>query len=474
MSDLRRGSLPLAIGLVLASSVAIAGGHGGTRFSDFTPLTASSGPNEYEGTPITFGNPDFEQRTIIRRNSQLDDLKPASGNFDMNTVNETGRKRGRYLFNVFETGTSGVQRHDLMTGETDTIWQVPPTESAARFDPSTWTPWGTLITGEENWGCGDNVCGRLFELRNPLTAPPIFDPVDSTSNDDADMVHQNIIPRTSHEGLQLDGAGNLYFVDELNGGCVGKYTPKAPYWKVLTGRADYFSAGTVSLLRVGDGNTPNATGAYSWVAVTDANGNPLPNTVTATDANGVTSLDARGTGDVPEFKCTDYQRPEDAVIQTVRGRQYLYFTTTSTSEIYRLDLQARTASVFASRNTIDLATGQPVGSALSSPDNVAVDNDGNVYIVEDRNGGTDDDIWFARDLNKDGDLDDAGEGIGRWATNGTVGSEFTGLYFDPFDDDRAWVNIQHPNSGNDRTIEITIKSHGSDHHDAFNFNWWDD
>jgi hypothetical protein len=45
---------------------------------------------------------------------------------------------------------------------------------------------------------------------------------------------------------------------------------------------------------------------------------------------------------------------------------------------------------------------------------------------------------------------------GRWASNGTLGSEFTGLYFDPRDKRRAWVNIQHPSSANDRTIEITI------------------
>jgi secreted PhoX family phosphatase len=51
---------------------------------------------------------------------------------------------------------------------------------------------------------------------------------------------------------------------------------------------------------------------------------------------------------------------------------------------------------------------------------------------------------------------DAGEGVGRWASNGTVGPEFTGLYFDPKDERRAWVNIQHPSSGTDRTIEITV------------------
>ena len=77
--------------------------------------------------------------------------------------------------------------------------------------------------------------------------------------------------------------------------------------------------------------------------------------------------------------------------------------------------------------------------------------------VEDQPGGVSGDIWFAKDLNQDGDLTDPREGIGRWASNGTSGSELTGLYFDPTDKRRAWVNIQHPSSGNDRTIEITVE-----------------
>ena len=326
MSGLRHSAVSTAIASVLLTSTAVLADD--VRFSSFTPLSSSAPPNAYEGMPLIFGNPDLEQRTIIRRNSQLDDLKPSSGNFDMNTVNETGSERGRYLFNVFETGTSGVQRHDLETGDTDTIWQVPATETAARFDPSTWTPWGTLITGEENWGCADSVCGRLFELKNPLTAPPIYEPVDASSNTGADMAHQNVIPRASHEGLQLDGDGNLYFVDELNGGCIYKYTPKASYSQIITGHADYFAAGQSFVLRVGDGSTPNATGAYTWIALTDINGTGLPGTILVTDANGTTSVDGRSSADIPAFKCTDYQRPEDAQIQTIRGRQYLYVNAT--------------------------------------------------------------------------------------------------------------------------------------------------
>ena len=86
--------------------------------------------------------------------------------------------------------------------------------------------------------------------------------------------------------------------------------------------------------------------------------------------------------------------------------------TTTTNEVYASISQPSTISVFANRNTIDLATGLPVGAALTSPDNLAIDHDGNIYIIEDRNGGVDDDIWFAKDLNQDGDLLDAGEGLG--------------------------------------------------------------
>jgi len=444
-----------AIGLLLVGGAVLAKD---VRFSDFTPLPASAGPTSTEATPITFGNPYLVQRSIADHNTQLALGIPNATDWDMNTVNETGPHKGRYLFNVFEAGTSGVQRRDLMTGQTDTIWHVLPGDTASRFDPTTWTPWGTVITGEENWGCSGPAyeCGRLFELSNPITAPAIYNPLGPHSNDGTEFAHVNIIPRVSHEGLQFDRDNNLYYVDELNGGCVYKYTTSANWGAIQSGRASYFDAGTVYALRVGTGFTPNATGAFTWVALTDPTGTPLPGTVTVTDSHGVTSLDGRATGDVAAFKCTDYQRPEDAQIQPKQSGDILYFNATTTHETYRLDLRKQVASVFADRNTIDLATGNPVGSALASPDNLAIDPDGNIYIVEDRNGGVDDDIWFAMDLNGDGDLTDNGEGIGRWATNGTPGSEFTGLYFDPTNKRRAWVNIQHPNSDNDRMMEITI------------------
>ena len=153
-------------------------------------------------------------------------------------------------------------------------------------------------------------------------------------------------------------------------------------------------------------------------------------------------------------------------IQTLAGgKQLIYFTTTDSdsnnnqadgrSRVYTLDVASGSVALFVDANTIDLATGVAVGGAFHNADNVAIDADGNIYIIEDRNGGVDNDIWFARDLNKDGDLLDAGEGIGRWASNGVQGSEFTGLYFSKTDPNLAYVNIQHPTSGNDRLIEIS-------------------
>ena len=446
----------LVVTAILTSPGALAAGN--TRFSEFTPLPASSSPTTDEATPITFGNPAFQQRSIASVAEQLAAGEPNSGVWDMNTVNETGPRKGSHLLTPFESGQSGIQRTDLVTGETKTIFYSPAPGDFVRWDASYWTPWGSYITAEEEWcdgatGCAANPYGRLFELTNPLTADSVTEPY----GEEADLRHRNVVPRVSHEGIQFDKSLNMYFIDEVNGGSLYKYTSAASWGQIMSGRAGYFDAGQTAVLRVGDGNTPNAAGAYTWVPITDATGTALPGALVVTDPNGTTSVDGRNTTNLAQFKGTDYQRPEDLQLQTVNGVERLYMATTTTNEVYSLDLGARQISVFANRSTTDLATGNPVGAGLASPDNLALDHDNNLYIVEDRNGGVDNDIWFAGDLNHDGDLTDAGEGLGRWASNGTPGSEFSGLYFDPTDKRRAWVNIQHPTSQNDRVIEITTR-----------------
>jgi len=455
--------LPIALTLAIAAALPLLAVS--TKFSEFVPLTGSApglpvGGAE-EATPITLPNAKWSHRTLADRTTQ-NNLAPSSnsGNWDMITSNETGPDAGRYLFMPFETGTAGVQRIDTQNPhyEKRTVTIVAPgTQAFVSGDASRWTPWGGYLTAEESWGTGSTK-GRLFEVTNPITA---------TANGGT-FVWRQVIPRVSHEGLAFDRDHSLYFVDELNGGSIYKYVPTRP--NALDGN-EYYSGGQSFVLRVGAGgqfegsNGPAVTGAATWVAITDANGGPIAGISTVL-ADG--TIDGRVTADHASVRGTGYNRPEDLELQTLAdGTQLLYFTTTDsdidgvgstgTSRVYALNLATTTVSLFASPETMNLATGLPAGGGLRNADNLAIDHEGNIYIIEDRGGGQDDDIWFAADLNKDGDLGDPGEGLGRWASNGTVGSEFTGLYFDLKNPNLAYVNIQHPSSETDRTIEITTQ-----------------
>ena len=45
--------------------------------------------------------------------------------------------------------------------------------------------------------------------------------------------------------------------------------------------------------------------------------------------------------------------------------------------------------------------------------------------------------------------------VGRWASLSTIGAEPTGLYFDKFNANVAYMNVQHPDSMVDSTIMIS-------------------
>ena len=144
-------------------------------------------------------------------------------------------------------------------------------------------------------------------------------------------------------------------------------------------------------------------------------------------------------------------RPEDLEIQTLAdGSQRLYVATTTTHQVFMIDLANNIVSEFVSRSTLDAATGLAVGDAFTNPDNIAIDTAGNIFIVEDQPGGVAD-IWFASDADRDGVADS----VARWASLATAGAEPSGLFFDPFYPTRAWIHVQHPTSGDDRLIEFS-------------------
>ena len=407
-------------------------------FDTFIPLPSSvPGGSLPESSPFELGNASWTQVSIANRANQLAQGQANSGNWDMITANETGVDAGRYLFMPFETGTAGVQRVDLWNPDynTRTVTLVAPgTQGFVAGDASRWTPWGSYLTAEESWGAGSTK-GRLFELTNSVTA---------TGTGDSNFIHRSLLPRVSHEGLAFDKNNAMYFIDEFNGGSIYKFVSANPN---ATNGDDYFAAGQTFVMLVDGGNNANATGAITWEPISDINGAAIPG-VSVLNADG--SIDGRLTADVVHG--TNYQRPEDLEIKTLaNGDQILYVATTTTDEVYSFNLATDNANLFVSNVTLDQATGLGVGDVFHNPDNLAIDAEGNIYIIEDQPGGSAD-IWFATDTNHDG----IAESVGRWASMSTLGAEPTGLYFDKFNPNIAYLNIQHPASGDDRLIMLAV------------------
>lgn len=364
------------------------------------------------------------------------DYAATFGNWDMIDLDPSGR----YIYIPSEVGRgAGLTRYDTQTGDFVTAlkgnatgvrssnpatWN-PANDDYTAFDPATYTPYGTVLVAEET----DN--GRLFEWLNPLAAPGVAPQV----------VWRSAIPSIAHEGLRFDSKGTLYFIDEDNTGSIYKFVPKT---------VGDLSAGQTFVLKVNayNGNpaenwnsasnlAATRTGAFTWVAVTDANGKAL------TQANpfDFTKEGGRLAGD--ELGATPYGRPEDMEIIG----DNLYLATTSENTVYRIDLKSNSINVFANRNTIDGATGLAVGTNLNNPDNIARDSAGNIFIIEDNNPG---DIWKASDNNADG----VAETITRWASLTVPGAEPTGL-ISTKNPSEFLVAIQHPSTGNDALWKIT-------------------
>ena len=86
----------------------------------------------------------------------------------------------------------------------------------------------------------------------------------------------------------------------------------------------------------------------------------------------------------------------------------------------------------------------PTTAVLNSPDNLAQDALGNIYVVEDAPNGdpVGGDIWFARDTDNDG----VAESLDHFMSIRADGSEATGLVFNPVDPTEFVIAVQHPDS----------------------------
>jgi hypothetical protein len=414
---------------------------------DSFPLPSStiSGSTNSQANVAPFVAPmRFEQTWVTDRNTLNALGLPASfGNWDMIDLDPSGR----FIFVPAEVGTgAGVFRYDTVTGSfvtlmlgngtgvrhADPATHNPYNDDYARFDPCTWTPNNTILLGEETTG------GRMFEVLNPLSQAGPYQ-----------VRWLDKIPAIAHEGTRFDSQGNLYVVDENNSGSIYKYVPAVP--------GDLSVGQTFVLCVDAYTNDPNAApaenwdsaanlaaarlGPATWVQITDAIGAPL---TTADPYAYVVTTGGRDAAD--EIRATPYGRPEDLDLNFLaNGNEALYCAITSEAAVLCIELTgATTANVrhLVNRSTIDLATGAAVGTRLASPDNLAVDAFGNIYVIEDQNPG---DVFKVIDADRDG----VAESMGIMLSLGISGSEPTGMIFDPTDPYRFYIAIQHPSSGNE-------------------------
>lgn len=425
------------------------------------PLPASAGDTTaLEGTAPFVIPTRMTQTRLTDRNTLLPQGLPTSFvNWDMVALDPSAR----FVFIPCENFAqgAGVFRYDTVTGAFAVLMQGNGTGNSGRtanpaawnptndeftsMDPCTWTPWNSILVGEETTG------GRLFEVRNPLAATGPYQ-----------VVWHSKIPAMAHEGMRFDRQGALYVIDEFNSGSIYKFVPLVPgdlsVGQTFVLSVDAYAADQDARPAENWNSTSNRLttrfGPATWIPMTDASGNAL---TTADPFAFVTTTGGRTAAD--ELLATPYGRPEDLDIATLaHGNEAIFVAITSENRVLSIELTGATTAIvreFANFDTINLATGADVnplqndpytspgaGTVFNNPDNIALDAWGSVYVIEDANPG---DTWKCVDADRDG----VAEAMGLFTTLGVAGSEPTGMIFDPVDPYRFIACVQHPSSGSD-------------------------
>lgn len=453
----------------------------------FTPLTASApvvSPNaEEELTEPWIAPAGISQKRVLSLRQVEDqvlshgqsvvrvDAGRSSSMFDMMAYDNTGN----FLFIPHETPVgAGVSRLNLYNCQNEILFAGDGSgdwsSDYGAFDPARFTPNGTVLAAEEWAGQG-----RVIEILNS------FAPADQIVTREL-----NSIANVSHEGINFSKKFNntIYYVDEHRSGSIYKFVMWTPgVYSVgqtfVLSVDDFISSGGDPVLNYNDGVNATATrvGNATWVPLTDEFGNVLPG---VTDPfrngapNGVAIDDPTALGGRPaadDVDGTPYGRPEDMEIgRLANGNEAIFFCATSEATVYcvelmenqvegrwerigrrwvwkqaHVDTSKAAVRVFASETSTPKNVGFPSTTGIiNSPDNLAQDALGNIYIIEDAPNGSDlgGDIWFVRDTNNDG----VAESVDHFMSIRVDGSEATGMIFNPMFNEEFVVAVQHPDS----------------------------
>ena len=411
----------LAYAIVIGCALKSTGALAQPGLFDFTGLKLSADTESWDPSapwmvPVGF------QQAVIADEGALNIYDNGRDDWhDMIASNEIGKDAGRYVYRtheVYDEPEGGaVSVVDMLTGRASVVLQKSDWRA---LDGIRWTPWRTLLVGEEVQG------GRLFEI--------VLDRADLTVGVALD---RPALGRMAHEGIEVDEAGAVYMVDEFRGlsedsvalgnACDGQLPCGGGIYKFVPQHFGDLSRGQLYVLKIASGDRVEGTGSAVWVGP-------------------IAPPDARRSG--TRAGGQSYQRPED--LELIGDVLYVAITEGTPGadggeryhgRVIALDLSAMTVTDFVKPGVNvprePLSGDGVVGWAgFDNPDNLAESPDGRLVIVEDKAPS---DIWFADpDANGDGFADR----LLLFASLSDPGAEASGIYFRP-GDPALLVNIQH-------------------------------
>lgn len=413
---------------------------------DFQPLPGTAYGRESDADIDTqpFLIPTGYQQRVVSSERDLN-LYVGSDMPDMNTVNETGKHAGRYLYRTHEVrpGAVGDDRNarrvdggsggalsvvDLHTGVARELIGRADWEA---LDGLVWTPWQTLLFAEEvanakrpDPAVSNATSGLVYELK--------LKPNDPSSVDSVSV--RPMLGALSHEGIEVDTQGQVYVIDEVRNGSIYKFVPD---------RYGDLSSGQLYALKV---SHPSKTGDAVWIAL------DMPQVqISAREA-------------AQEKAATEYCRPED--IERIGTVLYVALTCEDVDDptskqgpgaILAVTLENRPSARYVVAPGKNVAREVRPGlsragvTGFAHPDNLASGPNGTLWIAEDNEWS---DIWVFEPNSKDENGDGYPDGVSLFASLKDKPAEATGIYFGP-DFNTLFVNIQHSGTGNDKTMAIT-------------------